>query len=452
MNILIAGGGKVGSALTRHLSREDHDLTLIDPSAAVLSRVTDSYDVMTLQGNCAAMDVLLQADVEKADLLIAATNADEVNLLSCMTAHRINPRLHTIARIRNPEYTEQIVRMREAFALSLAVNPEKQAAEEITRLLRYPGFLKRDSFAKGRVEIVELKVDAGGPLCGQRLMDLPSAIGCRVLVCAVVREGQAIIPGGSFRLLAGDRIQVTAPGRQLSELLKKLGIITHKVERVLIAGGGRVSFYLAESLAAAGIRATIIDVDEARCRELAELLPDADLVCGDAGDQHFLEEEGLRNADALVTATGLDELNMITSMYGHVIGVPHVITKLSHVEGSRVLDGLPLGSIICPKELAAGTIVRYVRAMTNGNGSAVSVHFIADGLVEAIEFRLGADAPCLGVPLRNVRLRKNVLVASITRGLKSEIPGGDSAFAEGDTVVVVTDADTEIRTFADIFA
>lgn len=451
MKILIAGGGKVGAALTRHLSGEDHDLTIIDTNKRVLSELSDIYDVMTLQGNCACLATLRDAGAAEAELLIAATNADEINLLACITARSLNPRIHTIARIRNPEYAEQVIRMREMFGLSMIINPERQAASEIDRLIRFPGFLKRDSFAKGRVAIVEVRVEKGAKLEGVRLADLGSVVHCRVLVCAVLREGEVIIPSGSFRMEAGDRVFVTAPTPDLTVLLKSLGIITHKVRRVLVSGGGRVSYYLAKKLTASGISCKIIEKDEDRCRELAELLPEADIICGDACDQSLLDSEDLTNADALVTATGMDELNMITSLFGHVRGIPQIITKVSHVEGSRVLEGLPIGSVVCPKELTSDIIVRYVRAIVNGTGAAVSLHFIADGQAEAIEFRVDANTPYQNTPLRKTRLKKNVLLASIIRGMESEIPGGDSMYSEGDTVLVVTDTSRTISKLADIF-
>lgn len=242
MKIIIAGDGKVGTMLTKQLSAEGYDLTLIDDNPKVLESTEERYDIMAVQGNCASMETLERAGVKETDLLIAVTDADEINLLCCMTAHGMNPDIHTIARIRNPEYTDQIFKMRSLFALSMMINPERQAAVEIERLLKYPGFLKRDTFAKGRVEIVELRVDAGHKLCDIALNDLYSIVKCKILVCTVIRNGKAITPGGDFVLAAGDRIFVTAPTNVLTTLLKNLGIITHKAKRVILCGGGRVSF------------------------------------------------------------------------------------------------------------------------------------------------------------------------------------------------------------------
>lgn len=451
MNIIIAGDGKMGSTLTRQLSAEGNDLTLIDSNPRVLEASEERYDVMVVQGNCASMEVLIQAGVREADLLIAVAGADEVNLLCCMTAHGLNPKLHTIARVRNPEYTDQIYEMRGMFALSMAVNPEKQAAIEMERLLKYPGFLKRDTFAKGRVEIVELRIDERSKLCNVALNDMNGIVKCKILVCAVLRDGRAVAPDGNFVLREGDRIFVTAPTDTLTILLKNLGIITHKVKRVILCGGGRLSYYLAKQLEKSGIAVQMIESDANRCNQLAAMLPDTCIIHGDASSQFLLESEGIADCDALVTMTGLDELNMIISLYGMGCGVPQVITKLGRMDNTNILGNLSLGSIISPKELCCNTIVRYVRAMKNQTGAALTVHTIADGQAEAMEFLVDDTARHCGEPLKDLKLKKGVLVVCIIRGAYQEIPGGDSVFRKGDTVIIVTNGEKGIGQLNDIF-
>lgn len=452
MNIIIAGNGKVGTTLARRLAEEGYNLTLIDSNADVLADVCEEFDVLGVQGNCASMPVLQQAGVADADLLIAATNQDEVNLLCCTTAHGLNANLHTIARIRNPEYTQQIYAMRDVFALSLSVNPEKQAAREIENLLRLPGFLQRDTFAKGRTAIVELRVDKDSKLRNVLLNNLNSIVKCKVLVCAVLRDGDAITPGGNFVLREGDRIFVTAPTINLSTLLKNLNIVTRKVRKVLLCGGGRVSLYLAELLCKDGIDVSIIENDYGRCVQLATALPDATVLCGDATDKSLLEEHGLTGCDALVSLTGIDELNMIISLYANTRGVPHVITKLGHTENRSISNNLSLGSVVSPRELCCDNIIRYVRAMSNHSGTAESVHSIADGQVEAVEFRVDQHTQYQSIPLKDIRLRDGVLLVSITHGSVTEIPGGNSIFLEGDTIVAVTSRRGSLRQINDIFA
>jgi len=451
MDIIIAGAGKVGLTLAQQLVSEGHDVTLIDNNSLVLEEAVEQFDAMAVCGNCASRDVLAQAGVEKANLVIAATNADEVNLMCCMTAHGLNANIHTIARIRNPEYAEQVMTLPEVFPLSLTVNPEKQAALEIERLLKFPGFLRRDTFAKGQVEIVELRIDEGSKLQDVSLMEMSSIVKCKVLVCAVLRQGTAVAPKGDFVLRRGDRIFVTAPTAVLAELLKNLGIITRRVRRLLICGGGRVSYYLASLLEKDGIQVSMIDRDHARCVELASLLPDSSVIYGDCSNPNTLDNQGIDQVDALASLTGVDETNMIISLYADSRNVPQVITKLSRGEGV-IADTLPLGSIICPKELCSNNIVRYVRAMQNQTGAAVSIHAIADGQVEAVEFQLDNTARNCGVALKQLKLKSNVLIASITHGAQTQIPGGDSTFTEGDTVVVVTSGRGVLKSFNDIFA
>ncbi len=452
MKIIIAGGGKVGQTLARQLAAEGHDLILIDRKPLVLESFVEHFDAMAVSGNCASKETLLSAGVKDADLLIAATNADEVNLLCCMTAHGLNPNIHIIARIRTPEYAEQIMTMPHVFPLSMTVNPEKQAAIEIERLLKFPGFLRRDSFAKGRAEIVELRVDAASKLCNVALSEMGNIVKCRVLVCAVLRAGTAVAPSGNFVLKEGDRIFVTAPTGNLAILLKNLGIITRKVKSVLVCGGGRVSYYLADLLKKDKMSVTILEKDPDRCLELAQMLPEASIIRGDCSAQAVLESQGISECDAVVTLTGVDEINMVVSLYAGSRGVNQIITKLSRGENSALADSMSLGSTISSRELCSNTIVRYVRAMQNQTGAAVSVHTIADGQAEAVEFLVDTSTLHCGEPLRQIKLKPNVLVVSITHGADTRIPNGDSVFVPGDTVVVVTSGRGVLQNFNDIFA
>lgn len=453
MKIIIAGDGKVGLALTRLLAQEGHDLVTIDSNPNILEHEMQEIDVISLTGNCAAMNTLKEANVEQAEVLVAATSADETNLLCCLTARRMNPRLHTIARVRSPEYTKQLYMMREEFGLSLIINPEREAAREIFRLMQIPGVLKRETFAKGRVEIVELLINEGSLLENVILHHLPHVLGgCKVLVCAVVRDGKAFIPTGDRTLRRGDHVYVTAPVASLSELTKKMGITQKKIRHVMLVGGGRVGYYLAQSLISAGVHVKIIEKDPERCRQLASLLPRAAIIQADGTVQSVLESEGLSEMDALVTLTGMDEQNIITSMYGNMLGVPNIITKVNRMEMSGMLEKLPVGSVISPKELCSENIVQYVRAMEKQAGAAVSVHRIAEGRAEALEFVINKKSDHIGEPLKNLKLKKNVLLSCITRHGNTTIPDGNSTVEVGDTVIVVTSREEPILQFNDIFA
>ena len=452
MKIIIAGDGKVGTALVRQLSAEGHDLTLVDMNQEKLQSAAEQNDVMAVAGNCAAMETLLEAGVMDAQLLIAVTGADEINLLCAMTAHGLNEKLHTIARIRKPEYIHQIHRMRHVFALDMTVNEEKQAAREIERLLKFPGFLGRDAFAKGRAEIVELRIDEKSKLRDVSLMEMYRIVGCRVLVCAVLRSGQAITPGGNFVLKAGDRIFVTAPTSNLALLMKNLGIITRRVRSCLIGGGGRIVYYLANLLKKDRIQVRIMEKDPARCRELAAALPQAEILLGDFTNRKDLEDAGLEDCDAFLSMTGMDEMNMVTSLFAASRKVPQVITKLGRPENTLLAGDLDLGSVICPQELCSNEIVRYVRAMANQTGAAVSLHTIADGQAEAVEFLVETGTKNCGVPLKELKLKPGVLLATISHDDKVEIPHGGSMLQVGDTVVAVTTARGTLQKLNDIFA
>ncbi|MBQ1447260.1 MAG: Trk system potassium transporter TrkA, partial [Solobacterium sp.] len=329
MKILVAGSGKVGSEIVEKLSAEGHELTIIDNDTDVLESIMENYDVIGVRGNAASLDVLEEAGARDTDLLIAVTDMDEVNLLACMTARSINEDIKTIARIRNPDYRSQAVRMRSLFGLDMSINPEENAAVEIKRLLQYPGFLNIDTFARGNAEIVTLRIDENSQLKNVKLNDLDHIVHTTVLVALVERGGRCIIPDGDFVLQENDRIHVTASTNNLSVLLRNLGILTRRVKDVLIAGGSTIGYYLARELEDTGIRATIIEKKPSRCNELATLLPKARIILGDASSQQFLESENLGSFDALITLTGLDELNIVISLFGQACGVPTIITKMS---------------------------------------------------------------------------------------------------------------------------
>ena len=453
MKILICGYGDIGETLARELGAAGYDLTLMDSNPQVLESGVNLHDVMAIQGNCASMEALQRAGVKKCKLLIACTGSDELNLLCCMTARSLNPRIHTIARIRDPEYLEQAYAMRDAFGISLTFNPEQDAATELERLIKYPGFLTRESFMGGRAELAELRVEAGSRLCNVALSHLDSILRTRVLVCVVLRDGEAIIPDGKFVLREDDRIFVTAAPDDLAVMLKSLGIVTHKARRVMVVGGGAMSYYLAKKLKnSRSIDITIFERDAQRCLELSELLPRAVVVHGDDGNLTFLENEGLAKADALLSLTDTDEQNVIVSLYAESLGVPQVITRLGRLDNSAFIDQLSIGSVVSPGKLCCNTIVRYVRAMKNRDGAAAAIHHIADGQAEAIEFLVDPDTFHCEEPLKKINFKENVRIGCIARGNDIIIPGGDDYFQEGDSVVVVVNGEATVLELNDIFA
>jgi len=452
MNIIIVGDGKVGAALATQLSQEGHDITIIDSNPHVLSQSTDRLDVMAVMGNGASMSTLRDAGVDRADVLIAATSRDELNLLTCLTAKKLGAK-HTIARVRNPEYSDQLVSMREELGLSLTVNPEQTAAHEAYQLLQFPSFLKRESFAKGRVEIVAIPVNEGSKLDRIPLSKLYEIARVNVLVCAVEREDGVHIPGGSFVLRAGDTIFVTAALQDLAQLVRNLGLVEHKVKSLLIIGGSRIAFYLARRCLDSGIAVKIIERDHDRCVQLVESLPQATVIEGDGSRQDVLDAEGLRSFDAVITLTGMDEENLVLSLFASHLGVSKVITKINRVEYYDVFRRVGLGSVISPKGLCCSNIARYVRAMSTASeiDSVLTLHPIVDGKVEALEFRAGPETRHCGEALKDIPVKHGVLVSCITHEGRTIIPKGDSRFYPGDTVIVVTAADRAINDLNAIF-
>ena len=422
------------------LAEEGHDVVVIDSSPKALRTSVEIHDVMGVNGNGASYAVQKEAGVGEADLLIAATSGDELNLLCCMLAKKLGAR-HTIARVRNPDYADQLVLMKEELGLSMTVNPELAAAREIARMLRFPSALKLDSFARGQVELVEIKVKADSPLLGQALYALSSRLGIRILICAVRRGEEVYIPTGDFVLQEGDKITITASPSELDSLFRKLGIYRHKIHRVMVVGGGRIAYYLAKQLLRLGMSVKIIEQDAARCEQLSEALPKAHIILGDGTERELLEEEGIADMDALVAVTGMDEENIIISMYAGTLGLAKVVTKINRMSFQEILDGAGIESVITPKGITVNQIIRYVRAMDNSKGSNVeTLHRIVGGRVEALEFNVAKNCQgeLTGIPLKDLRTRKDLLIACIIRGQQIIYPGGNDTIEERDNVIVVT--------------
>ena len=451
MNIVIVGDGKVGYTLAKTLSQEGHDIVVIDNNKRILQESQDALDVAVVEGNGASVEVQREVDVANSDLLIAATNGDETNLLCCMVAKKLGCK-HTIARVRNPEYDQQIRFMREELGLSMVINPEKTAALEIFRLLQFPSFLKRDSFARGSAELVELKLKKDNPLCGKALMQFRTVADVNALVCAVDRSGRISIPKGDFVLEAGDKISIATDSADLVRLIKNLGVYSPKAQHVMIVGGSRTATYLAQRLIRSKTKLTIIEQDQKRCEDLSEALPAATIIHGNGTEQELLLSEGIASMDAVVTLTGIDEENLIVSMFANYLGVPKTITKINRTEYNSILESKGIDSIVSPKLLTANEIVRYVRAMEDTmGGSILTLYRIAESRAEALEFSVKGEASFVNMPLYSLRLKPSVLVAAIIRARKVIIPSGADVMQKGDNVIVVTAADHAIRDLKDIF-
>ena len=438
MKIIIVGCGKVGTTLAEQLNRENHDITLIDCDSEALQSISDSTDVMSVTGNGAVYQVQMEAGIKEADLLIATTNSDELNMLCCLIAKKAG-NCHTIARIRNPEYSAEINYIREELNLSLAINPELAAAREIARLLRFPNAIKIELFAKGRIELLKFMIPKDSILDRMKVMDVVSRLKSNVLICAVERGDDVVIPDGNFEMKGGDKISFIAPHAECADFFRKAGIENNTVNSAMFVGGGKLTVYLAKALADTKIKIKIIEQDEERCRILSELLPHAMIIHGDGSDQKLLLEEGIRQTEAFASLTGFDEENILLSLYAASQSRAKLITKVNKIAFENVINALNLGSVIYPKMLTADIILQYVRAMQNSMGSNIeTLYKIVADKAEALEFRVRGDSPVLGIPLEKLRTRNNLLVACINRNGRMIMPRGKDTLEAGDTVIIVT--------------
>ena len=452
MRIVIIGGGVVGFTIAGQLTNEGHDITVVDRSQAVADRISDSLDCMALAGNGASLEVMRSADVPNCDLLIACTAQDELNMLCCIFAKKLGCR-NAIARVRTPEYADQMYVFQKELGLSMTINPELNAAREMFKLLEIPGVLKRDSFAKGRVEIVEVVPREGDILDGTRLMDLQKKLKCRVLVGAVQREGEVIIPDGSFTLRAGDKVSLCAPTSALVQILRSIGEKQKKAKNIMLIGCSKVTEYLCTMLLNEGASIRVIESDAETAAAFAERYPKAEVICADGRSEAVLREENAAGMDAVAALTERDEENLILSMYLGSTGVPQVLTKVDNTEFGNLLAAHGDSRIISPKKLCADAIIRYVRAVQNTEGSAVlTLHHLVDGQVDALEFQVTDSCRYIGKQLLEVRFKPNTRLACINRMGRIIIPGGNDSMEVGDTVVVIASANRVILDLNDVFA
>ena len=439
MRIVIVGDGKVGSTAALELSLEGHDVIVIDSNGEVLDGMKERMDIICIEGNGATVEIQERAGVQHADVLIAATSLDEVNLLCCLLGKKLGAK-HTIARVRNPEYFAQMGLLKKELGLSMAVNPELAAASEMSRLLRFPSALKIEPFARGRVELVELKIPEDNILDGMPLFEIYKKLQVKVLICAVQRKDEIFIPKGDFVLQSGDKIHVTASHREIAQFVRAMGTLKNSVKSVMIVGGGRVAYYLAKELLAVNIMVKIVDKKQERCEYLCEELPEAIIIRGDGTDRELLLEEGLEKTDALVMLTGMDEENIIVSLYAKLMNVSKVIAKVDRISFHEVLNTLDIDSVISPKELAANNMVRFIRSLQNSEGSnnVVTLHRLLNDNVEALEFQVEEISDVVDVPLKELKVKDGILVATIIRRQKVIIPGGNDSVQKGDSVIIVT--------------
>ena len=450
MKIIVIGAGTVGSPICTELAAEGHDLTVVDTDSHVLAELSNTSDIFAIQGNGADVSVLMRAGVEHADLVIALTAGDEVNILCCTVARKLGAK-HTVARVRTPEYGELIRILRDDMSLSLTINPELSVAKEIARMLRFPAAAKIDVFCHGRVELAEFVVPDASPLVGASLTELRTRIPLGFLVCGVLRDGETYIPSGDFRLEAGDMICVTASEQDIAAFFKAVGMHRNPVKNVLIAGGGRITYYLEELLAKEHIASTVIEADKARCSFLAEKTT-ATVICDACTKQETLAGEGLERADAFLALSDIDEENAIVSLYAKTLHVPKIVTLIRSISYIDFFKSAGLESIVSPKSTTVAQILRYVRALAHAQDSQIeTLHKLMDGSVEALEFLVKEEVEGVtDIPLRDLDTVRGLLVVSIVRDGKVIIPSGNDRILAGDTVIVVTAGNLQMDSIGDI--
>lgn len=450
MYIIIVGLGKLGSTLTKQLSTEGHDIVVVDPDNSVVSSTVDAYDVMGICGNGATYEVLKEAGAAKAKLIIAATGSDELNILCCLFAKHMGTE-NTIARVRNPDYAGQSQFLRNDLGISMTVNPEYETANEISRIIRFPSAANLDSFAGGRVEIARVRIHSDNPLCDMPIHEMRKKTKAKVIICAVQRNDSVFIPSGDFVLHCDDVISITGTRAELSSFMKQTGVYKQKIKNVMIVGGGRIAYYLAKLLSDTGRNIKLIELKDERCRHMSDMLDDVTVIHGDGTDQDILEEQCIDGQDALIALTGIDEENIIVSMYAESKGVNKVITKVNRHSYS-ILNDIGLETVVSPQIVAGNLVTRYVRALHNsaGNSQIQTLYKLVGGKVEAAEFIVPEDAGYINIPFKELELMPNLLIGCIIRNGKIIFPGGDDVMKANDSVIVVT-AGRIIEDLHDIF-
>lgn len=438
MNIIIVGCGKVGYTLVEQLSNEDHNIVVIDRSAEKVRFITDDLDAMGVVGNGVSHRTLQEAGISSADLVIAVTGSDEENLLCCLIARKTGG-CQTIARVRNPIYNEEVKFLKEALGLTMIINPELIAAGEIAKMFQFPSAIRADTFAKGHVEMLHCKITKDSPLINVRLASLSQKIKVSVLVCEVIRGDEVIIPNGDFVFQENDIIAIVSSRKNAMTFFKNIGIMKHPVKNVILAGGGKISYYLAKILLQSGIDVTVIEQNPNRADFLSEELPDATVILGDATEQAVLSQENYETADGFACLTGVDEENILLALHLNATSSAKTVTKINRITFQNVIDRLDLGSIIYPRVTTASYIVKHVRSIcaAQHDNNIERLYSLANGRAEALEFNITDRSAVTDIPLQDLKIRKNTLIGCIYRNGRIIFPGGQDKIQTGDSVVVV---------------
>ena len=437
MKIVIVGLGKVGATIVENFSRENHELVVIDSNEPCVESIVNVYDVKGVVGSASDREVLLSANVDTADFFISCTSKDELNIISCILAKKLGAK-STIARVRDPEYFSEIENIKGDLGLDLAFNPEYQTAKEINQILRFPSAKSVEEFTNTNVRMVEFDVADNNPIIGMSVMNIIKEYQCKVLFAVVKREEKAFIPRGNFVIEKGDVIHIFATENAIAQFTKKLNIFKPKAKSVFIIGGGKIAYYLAKQLEAEKSSVKILEHDANRCKELSANLKSATILNGDGADKTILTEEDFDKADACVSLTGIDEENVIISLYAKQQNLSKVITSVDRHSMLDMANKLGLDTVLCPRDVIANTIIKFVRSHKRGVGAGINSFYKIHNEVEVLEFNVDESFPYLNACLKDLPLKRNVLIGGIIRDGEFILPSGDSSVKEGDKVLVVT--------------
>lgn len=438
MKIIIIGDGKVGHSLAENLSGEGNDITIMDTNPEVLKRSDEQLDVMSIRGSGVSAKTLIDADVKHADILIAATTRDEINMVCCLTAKKLGAK-KTIARIRDPEYADELFLLKEELGLDMIINPEQAAAYEITRIIRFPSAINVESFAKGKVEMTEIKITKDLKICGMKISDVSFNLEKSVLISALLSNDEIIIPNGDTILQENDIMYIIGKPSSVYDFCKSSGQCMMKTRNTIIIGGGRITYYLARLLDEIGINVKIIEMDKEKCVKLSEMLPNALIINGDGTDEELLKSENVSKTDAFVTITGKDEENLMSALLAKQNGAQKVILKINRINYVGIINKMDLDSVISPRLIITNHILRYVRALKQAHGSQIeTLYKILGDKAEIIEFKAGEEAEFLNIPIRELRVAKDVLIAAIVRKSEVIIPRGNDLLKANDKIIIIT--------------
>ena len=438
MRVIIIGCSRLGQNLAEKLNADGNKVTIIDMNAAKVEAIANRCDIMGIVGNGATQSIQREAGVDSADLLIAVTNSDELNLLCCVIAKK-EGKCQTIARVKNPEYSKETLYLKEQLGLAMVINPEYAAAEEIARVLRFPAALKIEPFAKGKVELVKFKLAKGNKLIGMSVKEMAAKYHSDVLVCTVERGDTVHITGGDFVFEEKDVVSIIGTPKNTHDFFTKIENTGNSIKKTMMVGGGVITHYLCEMLENSKISLKVIARDYKRCEELCTNWPKVDVINGNPADRELLQEEGIKKADAFVALSDFDEENILLSLFAQEFCKGKLITKISHADYDSVINRLELETVICPVNITSDSILRFVRATRNAKGSNMeNLYNMIPGQVEAAEFIIKENSPIANKPLSQLKFKKGVLIASISRGGEIITPRGQDMILAGDAVVIVS--------------